>query len=191
MEGTPKKIAEIAEILGVSEAECKIIASEYEVILPAKKVGRVSLYDDNAVDRFRKIADLRVQGLPKEVIIPAIRGGKSLEERAAEDMKKMGVELPPSPAAPREPPKQIPRSETEEELILAVRSLETKVASMDHRFAAVRETNEADTAAVLKAVLAVSADVQALKEQMHMLWDQIAALEEYLREENGKPFWKR
>lgn len=191
MADAPKKIAEIAEILGISEAECKLIAAEYEVLLPSKKIGRVSLYDDNAVDRFRKIADLRVQGLPKEVIIPAIRGGKSLEERALEDMKKMGIESAVGSAAAPQPPKQIPRSETEEELILAVRSLETKVSSMDHRFTAVRETNEANLTAVLDAVAAVSADVQALKEQMHTLWDQIASLENYLREQNEKPFWKR
>eukprot|EP00831_Metopus_contortus_P004399 TRINITY_DN11622_c0_g1_i3.p1 TRINITY_DN11622_c0_g1~~TRINITY_DN11622_c0_g1_i3.p1 ORF type:complete len:125 (+),score=36.35 TRINITY_DN11622_c0_g1_i3:231-605(+) len=77
-----KKIAEISVILGIDEQTCRTIAKEYDEILPCKKIGKVSVYEDNTVDRFRKIADLQAQGLPKEVIIPAIRGGKSLQERA-------------------------------------------------------------------------------------------------------------
>ncbi len=190
MSETPKKIAEVAGILGISESECRLIAKDYEEILPCKRIGKVALYEDNTVDRFRKIADLKTQGLPREVIIPAIRGGKTLEDRAAEDMKKMGVELPPKADAPVII-KEIPRTQTEEELILAVRSLEAKVATMDHRFAAVREKNETDIAAILDATAGVAAEVTALKEQMHTLWEQIAELENFLREQSEKPFWKR
>lgn len=183
-----KKIAEIAEILGVSENECKSIASEYSEILPCKKIGKVSIYDDNVVDRFRKIADLKSQGLPKEVIIPAIRGGKSLEERVKEDLEKMGLTSEAQTKAPE--PKQIPRTETEEELILAVRGAESSVNTVDHRLAAMREEINKNNDAVLDAVSGVLEEVVELKKQVHLLWDQIAQLEEYLREAN-KPFWKK
>mgnify|MGYP006392952925 FL=1 len=138
---------------------------------------------------------LRAQGLPHDVIVPAIRGGKSLEERAIEDMKRMGIETPKE--VPREAPKPIPRTETEEELILAVRSMEAKVVSMDHRFAALRDKNEIDMEKFIDSVSALSADIASLKEQMFTLWDQIASLEQFLREQNSqnaqnsKPFWKR
>ena len=140
-------------------------------------------------------SDLRAQGLPHDVIVPAIRGGKSLEERAIEDMKRMGIETPKE--VPREAPKPIPRTETEEELILAVRSMEAKVVSMDHRFAALRDKNEIDMEKFIDSVSALSADIASLKEQMFTLWDQIASLEQFLREQNSqnaqnsKPFWKR
>ncbi|HKM42128.1 MAG TPA: hypothetical protein VJY43_06120 [Methanocorpusculum sp.] len=184
-----KKIAEIAGVLGIDEGVCRDIAMEYEVVLPCKKIGRVNVYDDNVVDRFRKIADLRAQGLPKEVIIQAIRGGKSLEDRATEDMKKLGVDLGKDPE--KDVPKPIPRSETEEELILAIRSAEFSVTTMDHRLSAIREKSEADNVAILDAVSAVSVEVAELKAQVHSLWDQIASLEKYLREAQRKPYWKR
>ena len=188
-----KKIAEIAGILGIDESVCRDIAKEYDTILPCKKIGRVNVYDDNMVDRFRKIADLQAQGLPKEVIIPAIRGGKSLEERASEDMKKLGVDIEKGPekTVPKPVPKPVPRSELEEELILAVRSAESSVTTMDHRLSAIREKSEADNVAILDAVSAVSAEVAELKNQVHSLWDQIANLEKYLREAQRKPYWKR
>lgn len=192
MSEAPKKIADIAAILGIPEAECRSIATEYEIILPCKKIGKVAVYEDNVIDRFRKVADLRAQGLPHEVIVPAIRGGKSLEERALEDMKKMGLEAPKD--IPKEAPKPIPRTETEEELILAVRSMEAKVVSMDHRFAALRDKNELDMEKITDAVAGLSADIASLKDQMFTLWDQIASLEKYLREQNDKKsggFWKR
>jgi len=192
MTDTPKKIADISQILGIPESDCRVIAHEYEELLSFKKVGRISLYDDNAVDRFRKIADLQSQGLPKEVIVAAIRGGKSLEERAREDMKKMGMADGNGPV-PRDPPKpkSVPRTETEEELILAVRSLEKTVSSMDHRFSAIRETNEENMAKIQDAISTVSSDIRSLKEQVHELWDQIASLENFLQEQSQKPFWKR
>jgi len=184
-----KKIAEISSILGIDEQTCRTIAKEYEEILPCKKIGKVSVYEENTVDRFRKIADLQAQGLPKEVIIPAIRGGKSLQERALEDMKKMGMDVTAEPKI--QAPKPVPRSETEEELILAVRSAQTNIAAMEHRLSAFREKSEADTAAILDAVSSVSDEVAELKVQVHTLWDQIAALETYLRQSQTKPFWKR
>lgn len=187
--GETKKIAEIAAILGVPEAECKLIAREYEEILPGKKIGRITIYDDNTVDRFRKIADLRAQGLPHEVIVPAIRGGKSLEERAIEDLKKMGIEAEEKKASAA--PKQIPRSETEEELILAVRSAEEKVSGMEYKLTAIRENSASDTEKILQAIADLSADVVALKDQVHTLWDQIAELEIYLQESNKKHFWNK
>ncbi|WP_319379379.1 hypothetical protein [uncultured Methanocorpusculum sp.] len=184
-----KKIADIAVILGIDEQTCRTIAKEYDEILPCRKIGKVNVYEDNTVDRFRKIADLQAQGLPKEVIIPAIRGGKSLQERAIEDMKKMGVDISNEPK--KEAPKPIPRSETEEELILSVRSAESSIAAMEHRLSAFREKSADDTAAILDAVSSVSAEVAELKVQVHTLWDQIAALEEFLRASQNKSFWKR
>jgi len=192
MTDTPMKIAEISEILGLSESECRDIAKEYENILPSKKIGRISVYDENTVDKFRKIADLKAQGLPKEVVLSAINGGKTLEERVREDMKKMGYTDGNGPAPVTPPtPKSIPRSETEEELILAVRSLEKTVSSMDHRFSAIRETSEDNMEKILEAISSVSNEVNSLKEQVHELWDQIASLESFLQEQSQKPFWKR
>lgn len=184
-----KKIAEIAAILGIDEQTCRTIAKEYEEILPCKKIGKVSVYEDNTVDRFRKIADLQAQGLPKEVIVPAIRGGKSLQERVLEDLKMMGMDLPEESKI--RVPKPIPRSETEEELILAVRSAQTSIAAMEQRLSAFREKSEANTAAILDAVSSVSAETAELKMQVHTLWDQIGDLEAYLRQSQTKSFWKR
>ena len=192
----PLKIAEISRIIGVPEPACREIAKEYEEILPGKKIGRITVYEENVVDRFRKIADLQNQGCCKEVIIPAIRGGKSLEERAAEEMKRFGIENKPArekPAAQEKQqiPKDKPKSETEEEILLAVRTLEKKIAAMDQRSAAVRDTGEENLKKILDAVSSVTADIEALKAEMHTLWDQIASLEKYLQEQAEKPFWKR
>ncbi|MCQ2355578.1 MAG: MerR family transcriptional regulator [Methanocorpusculum sp.] len=187
-----RKLADIAKILGIPESECRLIADEYEVILPCKKIGKVRAYDENMVDRFRKIADLRAQGLPQEVITAAIRGGKTLEERALEDMKRMGIQTPKEPQM--QAPNPAPRTETEEELILAVRSAETTVQTMDHRIATMREKIADDSAAVLDAVAEVAKEVAALRGEVHTLWDQIASLEQYFREQDAQKksrFWKR
>jgi peptidoglycan hydrolase CwlO-like protein len=72
--------------------------------------------------------------------------------------------------------------------------MESKVVSMDHRFAALRDKNEDDMEKFTDAVATLSADIASLKDQMFTLWDQIASLESFLREqskENNKPFWKR
>ncbi|HJJ29044.1 MAG TPA: hypothetical protein O0X70_06615 [Methanocorpusculum sp.] len=188
--GDTKKIAEIAAILAIPEADCRKIAQEYDDILPGKMIGRIKIYDDNSVDRFRKIADLRAQGLPHEIIVQAIKGGKSLEERALEDMKKMGMleEEKKEAAAP----KPVPRSETEEELILAVRSAEDKVTGMEYKLTAIRESALSDTEKILQAIADLSGDVTALKDQVHTLWDQIAQLETYLQESaKKKHFWEK
>lgn len=192
MADTTRKLADIAEILGIPEGECRLIADDYEMLLPCKKIGKVRVYDENVIDRFRKIADLRAQGLPQEVITAAIKGGKSLEERAREDMKRMGMETHPEPQ--KYVAKPIPRTETEEELILAVRSAEAAVHTMDHRMAAMREKLADDNTAVLDAVAQVSSEVAALRSEVHMLWDQIAALEQYFRDQDAQKksgFWKR
>ena len=192
MSDGPKKIAEIADILGIPESDCRAIAKEFEELFTTKKIGRIAVYDDNAVDRFRKIADLKSQGLPPAVIAVAIRGGRSIEELAREDMIKMGISNEKNSFSVAHPKlKQTPRSETEEKLILAIRSLEKKVATMDHRFAAIRETNETSMDKILVAVGNVTAEIHSLKEQMYKLWDQIASLENYLQEQSHKPFWKR
>ena len=53
MSEAQKKVAEIAVILGIPESEVREIAKEYEVILPGKKIGKVAVYEDSVVDRFR------------------------------------------------------------------------------------------------------------------------------------------
>ena len=192
MADTTRKLADVADVLGISEDECRRIADEYETVLPCKKIGKVRVYDENMVDRFRKIADLRAQGLPQDVILEAIKGGKSLEERAREDMRRMGVEVPKEPQM--QVPKPVPRTETEEELILAVRSAEAAVQTMDHRMAAMRERIAEDNAAVLDAVAEVAKEVAALRSEVHTLWDQIASLEQYFRNQDAQKksgFWKR
>ena len=196
MSDSPKKIAEIAEITGISEDICRQIARDFEEILPGKKIGKVTVFEDAAVDRFRKIADLQNQGCCREVIIPAIRGGKSLEERAAEEMKRFGIENKPAEQKPKKPlnsqiPVDKPKTETEEALLLAVKSLEQKIAAMDQRSSAVRDAGEDNLKKILDAVSAVSADIAALKAEMHTLWDQVAELETFLQAQSEKPFWKR
>ncbi|MDO5846766.1 MAG: MerR family transcriptional regulator [Methanocorpusculum sp.] len=196
MSDSPKKITEIAEITGVSEDICRQIAKDFEEILPGKKIGRVTVYEEAAVDRFRKIADLQNQGCCREVIIPAIRGGKSLEERAADDMKRFGIENKPAEQKPKKPlnsqiPVDRPKTETEEALLLAVKSLEQKIAAIDQRSSAVRDAGEDNLKKILDAVSSVSADIVALKAEMHTLWDQVAELEKFLQTQAEKPFWKR
>lgn len=192
MADTTRKLAEIAEVLGVSEEDCRCIAEEYESILPCKKIGRVRVYEENILDRFRKIADLRAQGLPEAVIIAAIKGGKSLEERALEDMRRMGIET--EQEIRKQAPKPVPRTEIEEELILAMRSAQTAVQTMDHRMAAMRENLAGDNAAVLDAVAKISEEVALLRGDLRTLWDQTASLEQYFREQDAQKksgFWKR
>ena len=62
MADTTRKLAEVAEVLGISEDECRRIADEYATVLPCKKIGKVRVYDENMVDRFRKIAAYFVDG---------------------------------------------------------------------------------------------------------------------------------
>ena len=176
MADTTRKLADVADVLGISEDECRRIADEYETVLPCKKIGKVRVYDENMVDRFRKIADLRAQGLPQDVILEAIKGGKSLEERAREDMRRMGVEVP------KEPQMQVPKP------------VPPAVQTMDHRMAAMRERLAEDNAAVLNAVAEVAKEVAALRSEVHTLWDQIASLEQYFRNQDAQKksgFWKR
>ena len=192
MADTTRKLADIAEILGISTDECRLIADDYEPLLPCKKIGKVRVYDENMVDRFHKIAALRAQGLPSEVITAAIRGGKTLEERVLEDMKRMGIET--AREQPKQVPKPIPRTETEKELILAVRSAEAAVQTMDHRMAAMREKLADDNTAVLDAVVGVAKEIEALRGEVHTLCNQIASLEQYFREQDAQKksgFWKR
>ena len=194
MSDAPKKIAEISEIIGVPVDVCKQIAKDFEEILPGKKIGRITVYEDATVDRFRKIADLQNQGCCREVIIPAIRGGKSLEERAAEEMKRFGIENKPAEPKPKTHPQiptDAPKSETEEELLLSIRSLEQKLAAIDQRSCALRETGEDNLKKIFDAVTSITGDIASLKNEVHTLWDQIASLEKYLQEQAEKPFWKR
>ncbi|HJK66981.1 MAG TPA: hypothetical protein O0X71_03400, partial [Methanocorpusculum sp.] len=103
-----------------------------------------------------------------------------------------GVEVPKEPQM--QVPKPVPRTETEEELILAVRSAEAAVQTMDHRMAAMRERLAEDNAAVLNAVAEVAKEVAALRSEVHTLWDQIASLEQYFRNQDAQKksgFWKR
>lgn len=192
MADTTRKLAEIADVLGISEDDCRCIAEEYESILPCKKIGRVRVYEENILDRFRKIADLRAQGLPETVIVAAIKGGKSLEERALEDMRRMGIET--EQETRKQAPKPVPRTEIEEGLTLAVRSAEAAVQTMDHWMAAMRETLAGDNTAVLDAVAKVSEEVVLLRGEVRTLWEQTASLEQYFREQDAQKksgFWKR
>jgi DNA-binding transcriptional MerR regulator len=191
MTDTTRKLSDIADILGISGEECRYIADEYELILPCRKIGKVRVYDENMIDRFRKIADLRSQGLPQEVIIAAIKGGKTLEERALEDMRRMGMKIREEPQ--KQAPKQIPRTETEEELILAMRSVEAAIQAMEYRTAAMRERMADDAAGLLDAVAKVSAEVTSLRSEIHTLWEQIASLEQYFRGQDAQKksrLWK-
>ncbi|HJJ90777.1 MAG TPA: hypothetical protein O0W88_02840 [Methanocorpusculum sp.] len=186
------KLADIAGILGLSESECRSIAEEYEAILTCNKIGKVRVYDENMVERFRKIADLRTQGLPQEVITTAIKGDKTLEERALDDMKRMGIPHPKESKIPDQ--KLPPRSELEKELIIAVHSVETVVQKMDYRVAAIREKIANDNTAVLDAIAGVAKEVASLRSDVHTLWDQIASLEQYFRVQNDQKkfwFWRR
>ncbi|HJJ36268.1 MAG TPA: MerR family transcriptional regulator [Methanocorpusculum sp.] len=190
----PKSVSAISELIGVPVDVLREIAKEYEEILPGKTIGRIKVYDDNIVDRFRKIADLQKQGCCHEVIVPAIRGGKSLEERAAEEMKRFGIENKPAierPARVQKLPKEEPKTEVEEEILLAVRGLEQKIAAMDQRSAAIRDGGEENLRKILDAITTLSADVAALKKECHTLWDQVGELEKYLQQQAEKPFWKR
>ncbi|HJJ99277.1 MAG TPA: hypothetical protein O0X23_03600 [Methanocorpusculum sp.] len=192
MANITRKLADIAEILGIPERECRLIADEYEALLSCKKIGKIRVYEENMVDRFRKIADLRAQGLPQEVIAAAIRGSKTLEERALEDMKRMGIQTPKGPQM--QAPKPTPRTETEEELLLAMRSAEIAVQTMDHRMAAMREKIANDNMEMLDAVAEVAKEVATLRGEVHTLWDQIASLEQYFRDQDAQKmfgFWKR
>jgi DNA-binding transcriptional MerR regulator len=191
MVDTIRKLIDIAEIIGISEDECRWIANDYETLLQSKKIGKIQVYDENMVDRFRKIADLRAQGLPKEVIMEAIKCSKTLEDRALEDMKRVGIETPEK--QPIHALKPISLTETEEKLILAVRSVGETVQTMDHRMAAMRERIADDNMAVRSAITEIAKEVATVRGEVHTLWDQIASLEQYFRDQNAEKklkFWK-
>ncbi len=190
-----KSISVISELIGVPADVLRQIAKEYAEILPGKIIGgRVTVYDDNTVDRFRKIADLQKQGCCKEVIIPAIRGSKSLEERAAEEMKRYGIENYLSIERQKHVqriPKEEVKTEVEGGILLAIRSLEEKVAAMDQRSSAIRDGGDENLKKILDALDTLNGNIAALKEECHTLWDQVGQLETYLQEQAAKPFWKR
>lgn len=190
----PKSLSAISELIGVPVDILREISKEYEDILPGKSVGRIKVYSDNIVDRFRKIADLQKQGCCHEVIVPAICGSKSLEERAAEEMKRYGIENKPAierPARIHKVPKEEPKTEVEEEILITLRGLEQKIATMDQRSAAIRDGGEDNLKKILDAITTLGESVAALKEECHTLWDQVGQLEKYLQEQAEKPFWKR
>jgi len=51
------KISEIAEMAGISEEEARIIAKKHGDKIPSRSLGRIEIYEEAAVERFRKFAE--------------------------------------------------------------------------------------------------------------------------------------
>jgi DNA-binding transcriptional MerR regulator len=62
------KIADIASITGLSEEEVRNYATDYQTILPSRKLGRIRLYDAKAAQIISDIADSVSKGMDKEAI---------------------------------------------------------------------------------------------------------------------------
>ncbi|HJJ55722.1 MAG TPA: hypothetical protein O0X99_01970, partial [Methanocorpusculum sp.] len=93
------------------------------------------------------------------------------------------------------PPLPTPvRSEVDEDIILSMRSVNTSIQTIEYRISSMRDRIDKDNLLIQDSISQVSTEIQSLKAEMHMLWDQVAALEQYLREQN-KPrkffFWRR
>lgn len=102
------KAADIAKISGLSENEIRTVTEEFHDIVPCRKLGRVNLYEQNAVSKISDIVRMKNQGFSKDEIYE--KSGKkpekkSTHEKVRERVRKEGSGLPKKSRQPDNPEK--------------------------------------------------------------------------------------
>ncbi|GAA5263413.1 hypothetical protein KTGMC3_P2165 [Methanocalculus sp. MC3] len=179
------RIPEIASLLSLSEDLVRQYADEYNDFLPHRTIGKVRIYEQSALKRFRVIADLTSQGLSHEGIVAVLRGGKPLHEIGMDEEreKKHGgvrsATLPPSPQG----------SDLLDEIAIASRLAGERTNAIDHRLGAIRDGMEADTGLILREIANLREEVALSRSELRTLWSQVRELEEDLRERELRKSW--
>jgi hypothetical protein len=100
------KAADIAKLSGLSENEIRTVTEEFHDIVPCRKLGRVNLYEQNAVSKISDIVRMKNQGLSKYEIYE--KSGKkpekkSTHEKVRERVRREGSGLPKKSGQPDNP----------------------------------------------------------------------------------------
>lgn len=175
------RIQEIAGLLSLSEELVRRYADEYDEFLPHRTIGKVRLYEQRAVKRFRVIADLSAQGMYHDAIIAVLKGGKPLHEIGRDEEKRESKdERPPFP----------PRgSDRMDEIVICTRRTEERTTTIDHRLAAIRDSMSADTERIIREIGELREEVCLSRSELRTLWSQVRELEEDLRERELRKSW--
>ncbi|MBR1369503.1 hypothetical protein RJ53_08365 [Methanocalculus chunghsingensis] len=175
------RIAEMAALLSLPEDLIRQYADEYDEYLAYTTIGKVRLYDQSAVRKFRVIADLSAQGLSRAPIISVLKGGRSLGDIAAsmdESSEKSVSSPPPSPSP-----------ELGDEALISLRRTSDAVTRIDQKIGVVRDGMTADTERIIREISLLREEVESQRRDLRTLWSQIRELEEDLRERELRKSW--
>lgn len=174
------RIAEIAALLSLPEDLIRQYADEYGDHLPYRTIGKVRLFDQSAVKKFRVIADLTAQGLSRGPIISVLKGGRSLEDIASStDDAEKPVSVPPPPPAP----------ELGDEVLISLRRTSDAVGRIDQMVGGIRGGMKTDNEKIIREISLLREEVLASRAELRTLWSQIRELEEDLRERELRKSW--
>ncbi|KUK68957.1 MAG: hypothetical protein XE11_2471 [Methanomicrobiales archaeon 53_19] len=179
------RIPEIASLLSLSEDLVRQYADEYDDFLPHRIIGKVRIYEQSALKRFRVIADLTSQGLSHEGIVAVLRGGKPLHEIGMDgemEKKQGGVRSATPPSSPQ-------GSDLLDEIAISSRRTEERTNTIDHRLGAIRDGMAADTDQILREIASLREEVALSRSELRTLWSQVRELEEDLRERELRKSW--
>lgn len=179
------RIPEIASLLSLSDDLVRHYADEYNDFLPHRTIGKVRIYEQSAVKRFRVIADLTSQGLNHAGIVAVLKGGKPLHEIGMDEEKEKkqgGVRSATPPPSPQ-------GSGLLDEIVICSRRTEERTNTIDHRLGAIRDGMAADTDLILREIGSLLEEVALSRSELRTLWSQVRELEEELRERELKKSW--
>lgn len=179
------RIPEIASLLSLSEDLVRQYADEYNDFLPHRTIGKVRIYEQSVLKRFRVIADLTSQGLSHEGIVAVLRGGKPLHEIGMDEereKKQGGVRSATPPPSPQ-------GSDLLDEIVISSRRTEERTNAIDHRLGAIRDGMGADTDRILHEIASLREEVTLSRSELRTLWSQVRELEEDLRERELRKSW--
>lgn len=179
------RIPEIASLLSLSEDLVRQYADEFNDFLPHRTIGKVRIYEQSALKRFRVIADLTSQGLSHEGIVAVLRGGKPLHEIGMDEereKKQGGVRSATPPSSPQ-------GSDLLDEIVISSRRAEERTNVIDHRLGAIRDGMAADTDLILREIASLREEVTLSRSELRTLWSQVRELEEELRERELRKSW--
>lgn len=69
MKGRTLKVSDIVQETGLDEAKVRSLIEDYGSVLPSRKIGRVSLFEPDAVPMVRSIVELSEQGTGQDEIL--------------------------------------------------------------------------------------------------------------------------
>ncbi len=179
------RIPEIATLLSLSEDLVRQYADEYNDFLPHRTIGKVRIYEQSALRRFRVIADLTSQGLNHAGIAAVLKGGKPLHEIGMdeENERRQGATRPTSP------PPSPKGSDLLDEIAISSRRTEERTNTIDHRLGAIRDGMATDTDLILREIAGLKEEVALSRSELRTLWSQVRELEEELRERELRKSW--